>query len=617
MIRTVRSAGYRGGFTILEILTSVGILVIVAAGAAAIFNAITDTIGEGRKIAELNRFAARLERVMRRDFESMTREGFLVIVHQHAPGDLGNGGVVPLSPLQTLDDARRRRADEIMFFARGEFETARRALSPGMIARSDVAAIYYGHGQKRRPNLNDDPSDADDLTNPLDADNLFFNPKVTDFNVDEFARLGVVAADGIPNPNRYASDWALLRHVTLLAEPRDAGQNLPAEVFGVERLYEDRDWLEDNDRQISLQPAARTIFNSLGRTGYFVAAEPTGFVAPKWYREYDTGTDSVAPPMVRASGLVDIATDDLNQIRAVVTGLSADREPIDYWDAGASAPPPLPALGYEDFNAQFWGDDPSDMDDLGPTKASTLWVNDETGQFGTVENLAHIEFARKWMIDALPSIWSQNNTPPTPPFQLARVRYEDVPARLLFSEEDFDADDEGDRARAYALADQAMLGSGVFLPRCTEFIVEWSYGYTNPLVTDPADPGYKKVRWHGLDRWVDSNGDGIIETDGDAITPQPGEDHRVAQPYAKRPNAGNGDIEQGPATELIVGRPLIIGGGSPNEPEIATFGYPDQSGNDWPWPEFIRVTISLADPTDPTIEETFQMVFEIPDASQD
>ena len=49
--------------------------------------------------------------------------------------------------------------------------------------------------------------------------------------------------------------------------------------------------------------------------------------------------------------------------------------------------------------------------------------------------------------------------------------------------------------------------------------------------------------------------------------------------------------------------------------EIAAFGYPDQFNNDWPWPKYIRITMSIADPLDQNIEETFQMVFELPDAS--
>jgi len=627
MIRRARTQRGRGGFTILEILTSVGLLVIVAAGAAAIFGAITETIDEGRKIAEINRFAARLERVMRQDFEGMTRDGFLVIVNQNAPGADPDGSDrnVKLSILDTADPdgdgipGRPRRADEIMFFARGDFETSRRAISTAMIARSGVAAVYYGHGQQRRPNLDDDPDEG--LAEPLFADNLFFNPKVTDTNTDPDARLGVVPTDGIPNPNEFASDWALLRHVTLIVDPQQAGQTLPAEVFGVQRVNEDRDWLEDNGRQVALQPAARSIFNALGRTGYFVATAPTNYTEPRWFRQYPAVTD--APPMWRASGLVDIAVGDLEGIKSVVTGLSADREPVEFWDPGTTVPPPLPDLGYEDFKAQFWGDDPSDMDDLGPTKAAQLDIGYPESSGGapvplsntTPDNTEHIDHMRRWMIDALPSLWDQSTETPG---QIARVRYEDVPARLLFGEDAFADNDDGDRDRAYAQADQEMLGSSVFLPRCTEFVVEWSYGFVNPLITDPADPQYKKVIWYGLDRWIDANDDGLIETNADPFAPEVGEDHRVARAYMNRPTGGLADIDRGPPMQLIVGREfVVIGGGTPAGPEIATFGYPDQSGNDWKWPKFIRVTLSLADPTDPTIEESFQMVFEIPEASQD
>ena len=595
------------GFTVVETMVTIGILVIVAAGAATIFNTIGDTIDDGRRVAKLNRFAARLERVMREDFESMTRDGFMVIVNQNAPGrdPDGNDRNVQLAPVDTTDPdddgrlGRPRRADEIMFFARGDFETARRAVSPEMVARSDEAAIYYGHGQKRRPDLTNDPDDG--LTDPLLADNLFFNPKVTDTNIDENARLGVEASDGIPNPNRYASDWTLLRHVTLLVDPQSAGQELPREAFGVVRTGSDRAWLEDSDRQVALQPAARSIFTSLGHSD--ATEVPEISTIPEWFREYDT-TATNAPPIFRASGLVDIATHNLEDIKTVLTALSADRVPTDYWeDPDEPYVPNDPGVvGHERFAQEFWEESGSP----GPAGATEFSNNDDG-----VDN-SDVNRMRRWMIDALPSIWDTET-----PTQLSRVRYEDVPPRTLFGEDAFDETDDGERHQAYAIADQEMLGTSVFLPRCTEFIVEWSYGFTNPLITDPTNPRYKRLIWYGLDRWVDANGDGIIDRSANPVEPEIGEDHRVAQGYVFRPTAGLSEITRGPSPKLIVGRNPIIGGGAPNDPEIAAFGYPDSQGNDWPWPEFIRVTISIADPTDPTIEETFRMVFEIPDASDD
>ena len=52
----------------------------------------------------------------------------------------------------------------------------------------------------------------------------------------------------------------------------------------------------------------------------------------------------------------------------------------------------------------------------------------------------------------------------------------------------------------------------------------------------------------------------------------------------------------------------------PDDPDGDT-NTPDAAASDtldWPWPELIRVTVSLNDPGDETIERTFQYVFPTP-----
>jgi|TARA_R110002073_G_scaffold104622_3_gene236340 prepilin-type N-terminal cleavage/methylation domain-containing protein len=609
------------GFTILEVMVTIGILVLIAAGVSSIFSSVAETVNRGRRVAELNRYAAQFERVMRVDFENMTRDGFLIIAHQTAPGINPSSGQhdVQLTPSDASDPdqngrpGRSRRVDEIMFFSRGQYETSRRAISPGMIAKSTEAAIYYGHGQKRRPDF-----DAS-LNTSLNShqSNLFFNPFVNDNNIrgnasggQNQAGLGTPSTDGGFNPNQYASDWALLRQVTLLANPQSSGQELPDQLFGIERINADRQWLEDSDRQVALQPASRSIFNSLTESGY--STPTTGYVLPKWFGDRNIGgavNASRADPSLRASGLVDIATDDLASIRTILYGLSGSSDtsmddPTDYWSRSNPQQIQDPMdLSYEDFAEAFWEDT---ITSPNPTDARNV-VLPVSGTI-TPEYLN----VRKWMLDAMPSLWDVG---PTEPIQLSRVRYEDIPTRLLYAEDEFDDSDNGDRLKTYAEANQEMLGSSVFIPQCTEFIVEWSFGYIDATITDPFHPRYKKLRWHGLERWIDANNDGIIDDSGSGF--DEGEDQKVADYYNLRPNQpAIPDFDRGPRPELIVGHIATVGGfGPPPTTEIAAFGYPDASGNDWPWPKFVRVTISIADPLDNTIEETFQMVFDIPEAS--
>ncbi|MEM9373152.1 MAG: prepilin-type N-terminal cleavage/methylation domain-containing protein, partial [Planctomycetota bacterium] len=209
-----------GGFTLVELLIAIGVLALVSIGLAVIFGSIGETVSEGRRISTLNRSAERIEQQIRADLERLTRDGYLVIAHRYASEEATGSSEpetleVALSPRDSRP--RERRADEIMFFARGDFVSRRTPLASGVVASANEAAIYYGIGQKRVPDLE---------TRLNDASNFFFNPFPTDTNLESTRRLsyapllGVVATGGAPaNPNRYAQDWALVRQVSLLTTP--------------------------------------------------------------------------------------------------------------------------------------------------------------------------------------------------------------------------------------------------------------------------------------------------------------------------------------------------------------------------------------------------------------
>lgn len=606
-------SGNRRGFTIVEMIVTIGILVVVTAGVATIFGSIGDTVSKGRQLSELNQFAARLERVMRQDFENMTRDGFLVIVNKNA--NFGNDVRLSrgdqtnvdnnLYPGFSSNEGRIRRSDEIMFFARGDFETARRAISPDMIARSSEAAIYYGHGQKRKPQTAiSDPQ----YDNPQ---NFFFNPQPWDNNFDSSldTRLGV-HTPGLVNPNEFARDWSLLRQVTLLVNPRGSGQNVPRELFGVERtLIGERAYLEDSPRQYALQPAARSIFTSLSGSD--------GTENHRWLHDLASGGPVLLNPPghYRVSGLVDIASEDLATIRGMIQALSVSVSPDDYFNYAPDQPQPAgfdPIRKDRDtFEQEYWATPsmiPNPIDalniNLGKQTTTGRWIAGDAAQTLNI---------RKWMIDALPSRWNLNSNSPT---FVSGVRYEDIPTRIMFDETDFTpGNDQDDIARAYAEANQEMLGASVFVPRCSEFIVEWSYGFVDHSSVS-SDPEFKEPIWYGLDRFVDSNNDGLLDAGGG--------DRRAVRMYRSRSPAQAGtdpsfaparDRFRGPDSELVVGRPNQLNS-SPDDIDIATFGFstmPDEPGAIWPWPKLIRITMNLADPTDREIEETYQLIFEIPD----
>jgi len=587
----------RKGFTIVEMMVTIGILVLVTAGVATIFNTLGDTVSKGRKLSELNQFAARLERVMREDFEGMTRDGFLVIVNKNA--NQGQDVLLYRGEKSDLDigispgPGQLRRSDEILFFRNGEFETARKAISPDMIAKSHEAAIYYGHGQKRPP----------ELTNVNGPTNLFFNPQPWDSNYTNPMGIDAWVGANNPgqlNPNEFAQDWSLLRHVTLLVNPRGPGQHVPAELFGLDRNNfggTDRSFLEDSPRQYALQPAARSIFTSLS------GSDPTE--NHRWL--FDNLVDGEPTyPHFRTSGLVDIVTEDLATIRGLVQSLAVTTPPTTYFDYDPSLTGVAPIIDDRDQFEQniYWGS-PSAPN---PSDANTL----------NLSQLLQSQRIRQWMIDALPSRWDLR---PNPPVFNSGVRYEDIPTRLLFEDGDFTpGNDEDDKRRAYAEANQEMLGASVFIPHCSEFIVEWSYGFVDHSLAD-TDPDFKKLMWYGLDRYVDSDRDGVLDSANDL---------RAAEPYQPRtPTEAGNDPTIIPASAsartLGMNRAIVLGSGplptAPSAVEIATFGFMDPNGTAidpsddtvWQWPKLIRVTMSLADPQDRGVEQTYQVIFELPE----
>ncbi len=602
----------KNGFTLIELLVTIGILVVLTVGVATIFNSVGKTVAKGGKLSELNQFAARLERVMREDFQNMTRDGFLVIVNKNASYGLGRDQSgneswdtqlyrgektnidIDLYPGDSDGDGRIRRSDEIMFFRRGDFESARRAISSDMLATSSEAAIYYGHGQKRRP----------DLVRVNNPTNFFFNPAPWDNNFDSLfdTRLGVNTVGQI-NPNEFARDWSLLRQVTLLVNPLGAGQSVASEVFGENRIdRSERPYLQDSPRQIALQPAGRSIFTSLSGTD--------GTKNHRWLFDRAAGGPVLLDPNphYRVSGMVDVVTEDLATIRSTIQALPISMEPSDYFNYLPGDELPVTKTR-DEFENDFWintATSPRPADalsiNLGKQTDSGVWAPGSTLQGDRI---------RKWMLDALPSRWDLNGS--NPQF-VSGVRYEDIPTRLMFTD-DPNTDAERNQ-RAYDEANQEMLSASVFIPRCSEFIVEWSYGFVNNNLV-AGDPGYKELMWYGLDRYIDTNGDGLIKSDNS--------DELAARLYTARSTVQAGDDfaytpprkrSRGVDSELVVGRPGVMGGGNPSNVEIATFGFntrASEPGAIWQWPKFVRITMNLADPIDRDVEQTYQIVFKLPE----
>lgn len=565
------------GFTLLELLVAIGVIALVGAGLATIFTTVGRTVSNGERISRFNTTAAILEQQLRQDIATMTREGVLVIRNQVT----NNNGIqvtVPLRRDGLPAENRRRRIDEIAFFGNGDFATSRDPLHPDWLATSRQARIYYGHGQRALPGT------AADF--PRASDSNFNSPK-----------LGLPPG-GNSDVNYYASDWTLLRHTTLILPASETRADFPGRFLSETRWLPpvraiDANWqttLANKKHQIAGQPAASSVFRSVARVTWNACGD-----RQQNYLRYAAvqaaGRETAAPRL--ASGIVDISTMGLLDIRRVITT-------------------------YENK--------PADVNACGDVERDDAGFDREFLRFDT--NLAGpqrdaLERTHLWMADILPTQSDNSittggaNDPPG-----VRMRYEPEPPTQLsvLGDTSISAIEQVMR-----LADQKALSASRCVPRCTEFIVEWSYG-----IRDRQG----EYRWYGT-----SLGDGRTAPiavsqypDTTLVNANPNELTPAQVGLLHRPFEGT----EGAAGRHTVNPKLIYGPTPPTATEVQTacFGYVDPfyrkpaaatigvngvptSVSDpdsvpWAWPKLLRITVRQADPKDPTVEQTFQFVLDLP-----
>jgi hypothetical protein len=368
---------------------------------------------------------------------------------------------------------------------------------------------------------------------------------------------------------------------------------------------------KDADHQIALQPAASHLSRVLATIVPDSVNLPPDVIRLGWRPQIP-------------SGLVDIATTDMREIQSVIVGMQQ-----------------APAAG----NQPIWpGDITTETDFLNARRDWAPWPLD-LGDNNDIDKLAAIQ---SWMLEGFPA-WSHH-----PDWrQRVRMRCEPTAPNYMGVLADPPVDDEyPDAEEVYRAADQMMLTASNFVPHCSEFIVEWSFGEVYPQGHQRAG----QTVWHGLERRVDINGD--LDPNNDPLVAVPYDASapdflafRHLVPYRLRTGDSFGSYPAGGVIPGGLGGG--IGGGglgvSPKETYLihganfdadidggkqlfSYFGYHDptfdpddplrnglNNGDEsladslpWPWPKLLRVTLSLADPNDPSIEETFQFVVEMP-----
>lgn len=558
-----RAKAARRGFTLIELLVTIAAVAVLSLGLAQIFAVTGRTVSAGRRLSNLTAAANVLERQLREDIAKLTREGFLLIRNERTSTTIANAGSAP-------DTKRLRRLDELVFFVNGQFSSVRLSPLDQRTARASAARVYYGHGLQRSP---DNLGDPERLALKFDDDNAMA-PKF-----GKAPGSDVSAPAGTTNPNQYAGDWILARQLTLLVPPSSSSPDKLLQGSGAppERRQIDNAW------QIGLQPAAPSIFRN-----HRAQVEPTAndLVVSSRYN----GNQPVF-----ASGTIDVAATDLATIRVLMQGATPP-----YSATSATAAAPL-------------GDGLTSIDTTGS---------------GT-------ELQQQWMQLALPAASDRGE----------RLRVEALPPNFLGIREG-SRPSNADLVTDPLVANQLALASTAFMPRCSEFIVEWSFGDTD------ATAG--RLIWHGLqrqvlsnrddpasavaytvDQYFNSNTDGAVQN----YTLRDGTPMTWSTDKELINNLGGGfgnprlyayfgfnDPTYSPANSLAftpspvpsgyTPKKLYIDNGQPGvyEPDLGDL-YNAPETIPWKWPKLLRITMSLVDPQDPTIEQSFQFIFNLPERS--
>ncbi|MEL7472559.1 MAG: hypothetical protein AAGK04_04515 [Planctomycetota bacterium] len=639
MRRVSGRAASGSGFTLIETLVAVGVIAVVGVGLASIFGAFSDVVSSGRQISRFAQTAAIIERQMREDFRRMNREGYLVIRQQFAQADPMSEDVEadPDSSAfdgvgSSLDDAepRLRRIDEIVFFAQGDFESARQPLHASLAVTSSEARVYYGHGRKARL-----PEPGDDLRSLAlapyyyDAD-VQYGPGTSRIEADADDRGLGVAED--ENPNEFAGDWTLLRHVTLLAPPSDT---LPDTTEAREDLFGSGPPISTPDQDpfnatfpngtptnnttlvYQGQPAVRFLFRDVLRNLAGQSSELTATVR--------TERDTLSPRF--ESGLVDIALTTFDETASVIDRLNA-YPPIDQTQTAPTGVMPLPP-GVSPINSVPLE---TTIGRFLTSASGTSWGDLRVGSTPSQNRLSTM---RAWMEQLLPAYSLVVSPNGTPRGERIRAELEPTAFEAVITDSGGDitsgaAPGVGPLAIEVARSDQLALSMSNLAVRCTEFIVEWSFGQT--YTEEFYATGGTHSRREGELVWYGSTvTDDFTTLEPAHITRYPGGDWIGGEP----PVGAYQPFESHPSMVVqdhVVSSSLIYGLQAPPPTELSldaltcTFGrldltYP-QAGALLPadaplavpmaWPRLIRVTFTLADPSDLSVEETFQYVFDVP-----
>jgi prepilin-type N-terminal cleavage/methylation domain-containing protein len=249
------TAAIKRAFTLTEMLVAISVLLVVVIATSSIFGTAQKVASVGESNSELLQQAVAIERVMRRDFQRLSRSGFFAVQCVAVRNDINKSTTGRLLDPTRPDDAEVR-ADQLLFFANGPVNSRRFTQSyaaGGQAVGIDVPApaqsyfssIFYSPGLQVTsvpPEAKQEPLDLDrdDL-----GEDLFPWTYVApgDLSFQDFSGNSVETTR-VPLFPAAVDDWVLARQEVLLADDdlaRDAPGNDPSPACEFYMGYDEDD----------------------------------------------------------------------------------------------------------------------------------------------------------------------------------------------------------------------------------------------------------------------------------------------------------------------------------------------------------------------------------------
>jgi prepilin-type N-terminal cleavage/methylation domain-containing protein len=225
------------GFTLVELLVAIVVLLAVIIALSRIFATASDVAGIGQATATILQEAAVIERRMREDIENLSPDGIFAIRQVAVPNNV-NGDEELLDP--ALPPNHVFRADQLLFFTdrTRTMETSRLGGAAALFGQGAASRVYWGHafqlpnasGYEPGPNRMHDPLPS--LT-PWHRGNVqmvrTFVDQVDDDNTNTniYSRVLADVIDGTQPPPRR---WLLARQAVTLVDDDTQAPNTNAKT---------------------------------------------------------------------------------------------------------------------------------------------------------------------------------------------------------------------------------------------------------------------------------------------------------------------------------------------------------------------------------------------------